>query len=426
MTTFKDTNIKWLPKIPNDWEIKKLKYIFTYITGATPSSWKSEYYNWGKHNWITISDLDWKYTWKSKNTLTDKAVQDSNMKIVPKWSLLYSFKLSVWQMSFVSEDTYTNEAIFAVLEKDWLNLNFWYYALWSYFISNANENIYWAKIFNQFVIDNWFLIMPTLDTQTSIANFLDNKTDKISTFIKNKKETIKLLQEQKQAIIHKAVTKGIEEWVKMKDSWIELIWSIPYNWKVIPFSKYFISLVDYRWKTPEKVIESDYILITTKNIKWGIIDYSLWLEYITKDWFNISRSRWLPEYNDIVFTMEAPLWECAIIKDNSVAFWQRIIKLRLKDIDSNYAIYSMRSLYFQTILHKESTGSTVLWLKSSKIHKLKFVLPWIKEQKNILKYLDKETNLVDTAITKIESEIKLIEEYKDSLIYNAVTGKINI
>jgi type I restriction enzyme, S subunit len=44
-----------------------------------------------------------------------------------------------------------------------------------------------------------------------IANFLDNKTDKISTFIKNKKETIKLLQEQKQAIIHKAVTKGIEE-----------------------------------------------------------------------------------------------------------------------------------------------------------------------------------------------------------------------
>jgi type I restriction enzyme, S subunit len=55
------------------------------------------------------------------------------------------------------------------------------------------------------------IILPPLSTQTTIANFLDNKTDKISTFIKNKKETIKLLQEQKQAIIHKAVTTGLEE-----------------------------------------------------------------------------------------------------------------------------------------------------------------------------------------------------------------------
>jgi type I restriction enzyme, S subunit len=53
-------------------------------------------------------------------------------------------------------------------------------------------------------------------------------------------------------------------------------------------------------------------------------------------------------------------------------------------------------------------------------------IPEIKEQEKIIKYLEKETNLIDMAISKIESEIQLIEEYKDSLIYNAVTGKINI
>ncbi len=63
------------------------------------------------------------------------------MQIVPSGSLLYSFKLSVGQISFVELLTYTNEAIFAILPKESLNLSFWYYALQAYLINSANENI---------------------------------------------------------------------------------------------------------------------------------------------------------------------------------------------------------------------------------------------------------------------------------------------
>jgi len=201
----KDSGINWIGKIPSEWKVSKLKFVFRYITWATPDNGKNGYY-WWDNNWITISDLNWKYTWESKNKITDLAVKEKNMKIVPKWSLLYSFKLSVWQLAFVSQDTYTNEAIFAILEKEWLNLDFWYYALGSYFINNANENIYWAKIFNQFYIDNWFVVVPSFETQNTIVKYLEQYTSKIDETIAIIEQQINYIEEYRTSLIYHAVT----------------------------------------------------------------------------------------------------------------------------------------------------------------------------------------------------------------------------
>jgi type I restriction enzyme, S subunit len=426
--TYKPTNIPWLGDIPSDWEVRRLKFVFKYVTGATPDSGKNSYYSQDGFNWITISDLNGKYTKESKNKITQEGVEKKNMTIVPSGSLLYSFKLSVGQMSFVEVPTYTNEAIFAILPELNLNLDFWYYALESYLIKSANENIYGAKIFNQDSIDNAQLICPPLQTQTTIAKYLDAKSDLIAKYIADKKQIIELLREQKKSLIYNAVTKGLDQNTTLKSSGVEWLGDIPSDWVTVPFSKYFTSMVDYRGKTPEKVPFSNHYLVTTRNIRNGKLNYDESEEYISERGFEESRLRGVPKIGDVLFTMEAPLGECAVIDREDVAFGQRIVKFRLdkNKFDSAFIIYSMTSSYFQDICQSEATGSTVLGLKSSKIHKLKFILPPLQTQQLIVTYLDTQTAIIDDTISKIQREIELIQEYKKSLIYGAVTGKIEI
>lgn len=421
---YKDSGIAWIGDIPNTWKISKLKFIFRYITWATPDSWKSNYYWWDK-NWITISDLNWKYTWGSKNKITDLAVKEKNMKIVPKWSLLYSFKLSVWQLAFVNEDTYTNEAIFGILPKEWLNLNFWYYALGSYFINNSNENIYWAKIFNQFYIDNWLVVVPPFLSQTTIAKYLDTKTDHITIFIAKKKQLILLLQEQKQAIIHKAVTKGVEEWVTMRDSGIEWIGQIPEAWEIVKL-KYVSKIIN--GSTPssweQEYWDWDIDWITPTDL-WNSNDPYLYssVRKITKLWL---KNCWttIVQEKSIILSCRAPIWSLWITtKEMCTNQW-------CKSLIPTEKIHYMH-LYYYFVAYNDYIQSMWKWttfqeLSTTDLSNSLIILPTIEDQNKIIKYIESHTSKIDQTIAKIEQEISLIEEYRKSLIYHAVTGKINV
>ena len=113
------------------------------------------------------------------------------MKKVPCNSLLYSFKLSVGQVAFTTKELYTNEAIASFYPNEKYNLNFWYYALKTYLIENANENIYGAKLLNQDLINNANVFVPNKLEQEKIANFLDKKTSQFDLIISKKEELIK-------------------------------------------------------------------------------------------------------------------------------------------------------------------------------------------------------------------------------------------
>src|SRR5690554_3092831 len=230
--SYKDSGIEWIGEIPSHWTLNKVKHNFSFKTGFTPPSGKTEYYENGTHVWINISDLQEKEVHDSVNKLTDKALEDYKPEIVPKGSLLYSFKLSVGRVGFNTIDCYTNEAIFSIDPNGSANLNFFYYSLPEQIIKNANENIYGAKILNQELIKNAFLVAPPPEEQTAIANYLDRKTAEIDELIADKKRLLELYEEEKTAVINQAVTKGINPNVPMKDSGIEWLGEIPEHWEV--------------------------------------------------------------------------------------------------------------------------------------------------------------------------------------------------
>ncbi len=176
-SSYKDSGIKWLGKVPANWIVKSLKYDLSFAVGGTPSSHVPGFYS-GTEPWVTIADMNGKYIQQS-HFISMSGVRATSMSLTPKGSLLYSFKLSVGQVAFTNQDLYTNEAIASFYPTDEVNLKYWYYSLPVFVIKNANTNIYGAFILNQDLIKNATLLYPPKSEQTKIANFLDKKTAKI-------------------------------------------------------------------------------------------------------------------------------------------------------------------------------------------------------------------------------------------------------
>ncbi len=268
--------------------------------------------------------------------------------------------------------------------------------------------------------------IPNYSEQVKISNFLDQKVTEIDQAIAIKKQQIALLNERKQIVIQKAVTQGLDPNVQMKDSGVEWIGEIPEHWEILPLTKYS-TRVDYRGKTPEKV-EEGRLLVTTRNIKNGILDYEISKEYIKESQYKEVMSRGIPKKGDILFTMEAPLGHSAVVDREDIAIAQRIIKFRLDSerLNSYFINYYFQTDIFQNYLYGLGTGSTALGIKASKLGLLKLIAPNLYEQEKIVAFLITEEDKFNSAFELLNQEISKLKEYKTTLINDAVTGKIKV
>lgn len=211
----------------------------------------------------------------------------------------------------------------------------------------------------------------------------------------------------------------------MKDSGVEWIGKIPKDWEIVPLTKQLDSIVDYRGKTPEKTEEGTF-LVTAKNIKDGKICYELSKEYVREADYEEIMHRGIPQIGDILFTTEAPLGQVANVDRTDIALAQRIIKFRaLSTVNNYYLKYWMLNEGFQQFLHSLSTGSTATGIKSSKLFLLPLVRPNIEQQNKIVEYLDAKCSKIDEIVEKQKVIIEKLEEYKLSIITEAVTSGIN-
>jgi len=201
----KETNIPWLSQVPAHWTIRKLNALTRLVVGSTPSTANSAAFD-GDQIWVTISDMNRKNISKSKQMLTKQAVEDKNMELVPKGSLLFSFKLSVGKVGYADIDLYTNEAIAAFLPNDLVEADFLYYAAQTYFINEANTNIYGAALFNQELLRRVRAAFPNIQEQRRIVKFLENEEAKIARMNKTILNQIDLLKERRTSLISHAVT----------------------------------------------------------------------------------------------------------------------------------------------------------------------------------------------------------------------------
>jgi len=235
---YKKSGVEWLDVVPRDWVVSKVKFLAPFQVGWTPPTNVDANFI-GSNLWANISDLKGKYIERTAKNISDDAAKSASMEISPKGSLLYSFKLSVGAVSFASQDMYTNEAIASFLEGGELPLSYMYYALPKFVIENASTNIYGARILNQELINNAFLLAPSYEEAEIIANFLDHETAKIDILIEKQQQLIKLLKEKHEAMVVHTMLKGLNKKALMKGSGAEWLGDIPEHWDVLKTKRLF-------------------------------------------------------------------------------------------------------------------------------------------------------------------------------------------
>ena len=339
---------------------------------------------------------------------------------------MFSFKLSVGQVSFAGKNMYTNEAIVTFLPSPDVDLAFAYYAFPIYIVKNASTNIYGALLLNQDSIKSAAITIPKMGEQSAIAAFLDHETSRIDALVAKKTRFIELLREKRQALITRAVTKGLDPTVKMKDSGVEWIGEVPEHW-----GNAHLRWLTTRYSggTPDK-LNLDYW--TEGNIPWinsGAVNQLFISEpsaYITEAAFENSSAKWIPagalvmalagqgKTKGMVAQLAIPTTcnqsMAAIIPNQELAarflFWW---------LTSNYQnIRNMAGGDLRDGLNLELLGDIACPLAP------------FSEQQTIATFLDRETARIDLLSTKTQRSIDLLKERRSSLITAAVTGQIDL
>ena len=282
--------------------------------------------------------------------------------------------------------------------------------------------------------DNFFsfkTFVPPIQEQTAIANFLDEKTTKIDQAIAIKQQQIALLQERRQILIHKAVTRGLNENVKLKDSGVEWIGEIPEHWEVKRLKEICKAFgrIGFRGYTTSDLVDEGEgaITISPSNIKEEFMIFEK-CSYLSWNKYNESPEIQIFE-NDILMVKTGSTYgKIGIVKNlpQKATINPQLLVLKDIKINADYFYSILKTHIVQTQIETEVIGSTIPTISETKIMNIKVAIPKSDEIEKIVE----KTNVInlkfDSAISLKEQEIEKLKEYKMSLIDGVVTGKVRV
>ena len=269
---------------------------------------------------------------------------------------------------------------------------------------------------------------PPLTEQRAIARFLDHADRWIRRYIRAKQKLIKLLEEQKQTIVHRAVTRGLNQSVDRKPSGLNWVEDIPAHWRVLALKRVLRQLVDCEHKTAPAVDASEYRVVRTSAVRHGSIRWS-GTYCTTPEAFSTWTQRAVPEPGDVIFTREAPVGEaCVVPADVKVCLGQRtvLMKLRRDQYDPEFLVHTIYAGPPRIRIQLASQGSTVGHFNMDDIGWMHVLAPPLREQIAIVEEIRQQTSHLTDATVRAEREIDLLREYRTRLIADVVTGKLDV
>jgi len=287
----------------------------------------------------------------------------------------------------------------------------------------VNQNIHAENIKNR------HLVVPSHEEQTQIAQYLEYKTSLIDKLIEKNEKLIKLLEEQRSAIINQAVTKGLNPDVKMKDSGMEWIGKIPEHWEVKKLKYLIKDKLMYGANEPaieENVAHPRYIRITDFGDKGELNEKTFKsLDPDKAQEYSLSEG-------DILFARSGAtvgkVFQFINYKGQA-CFAGYLIKAspNTKIIDTNFLYLYTQSAMYNNWKNSILTQATIQNIGADKYSTLYVTFPTlIEEQNQIARYLQNKTSLIDKLVEEKRKTNEYLKEYRTTLISNVVTGKIDV
>jgi type I restriction enzyme S subunit len=422
----KDSGIEWLGEIPQGWVIQKTKFLFEVVNGATPRSGNSDYWE-GCIPWMTPADFITarKYITEPRRYITEKGLNSCGTRLVPKGSIIVSTRAPIGSIAMAEFQLCTNQGCKSLIKKEEVYPDYYYYFL-SVMDSALNalgEGTTFAELSSS-NFGNFYLPVPTIKEQQDISNYLDSVCAQIDKVITSKQNSNELLKEHRQSIIYEAVTKGLGRNALMKDSGIEWIGMIPLEWGLekLKFSAEINPRADIALKD-----EDDVSFVPMDNLKFGFHTTTLVpYERVKKGYVPFSEG-------DILIAKVTPCFEngnLAIASNlrDGVGFGStEITVIRAENIHVRYLYYYFQNPKFIERGTYDMYGVAGLKrLPTSFFANTCIPTPTLWEQKTISDYLDDKCGEIDRLIRANNLTIEKLIEYRQGIIFEAVTGKMEV
>lgn len=408
---YKDSGIEWIGEIPSHWEVIPLKFVSSCndesLPETTPLNTDIEY--------VEISDVQESNGIVNITNYSFEEAPSRARRITRVGDVIVStVRTYLKAVAKVENGNLIVSTGFAVLRAKNINSSFLaYLALSDNFIQAVialSKGVSYPAITATDLIQIKVAI-PTATEQHCITQYLDRKCASIDKVIATQERRIALLDELKQSIITEAVTRGINPEDALRDSGIDWIGKIPEHWEICRF-KNFVSLVT----TPS--ISDNKIGLENIESNTG--------RYIDSD-SEFEGNGVAFQIGDILYGKLRPYLKKVWLAEFSGNAVGDFFNFRCKlNANSEFVKYLMLSEVFTSLADSATNGAKMPRVSSEFILSLKVAIPLIEEQRLIVRYINSKIEPIDRAISKANREVELLRELKQSIITEAVTGKIKV
>ena len=438
---YKESGVKWIGEIPEHWRYSRLKFHLSENSGGI----------WGKDDEfgngtyvLRSTEITIDGHWDLQNIVRRQLNNEETERFLLKKNDLVITKSSgsqdhIGKTGLVDEKIesmfvcYSN-FVQRIRPKNHINSKFLHYFMncplareqYKY----QSETTTGLANLSTKSIDALLISLPPIQEQTQIANFLDRKIEQIDKLVHIKERQIELLQEQRTALINQVVTKGLDPNVEMKPSGVEWIGDIPAHWEIKKL-KYIAKILP---SNVDKHIYPDEIQVRLCN--YTDVYYN---DYITVDTVLKKGSCKESEFEkfalrkgDIIITKDSEtpddIGVPTFVKDDleSVVCGYHLTMIRPLACRGEFIFRFIQSDRTRSYFEVNSNGITRYGLGKASIENLLLPISPESEQCQIANYLNQKTEQIDKLIAIENQKIQLLKEYRQSLISEAVTGKIDV
>lgn len=426
MRELKSSGLEWIGKIPKDWTINRVKYIFdsgkglsitkeNLVDGGLPVISYGQIHSKTNNGVSIIPELlrfvDWKYSERFPQCYIsqyDFVFADTSEDYDGCGNCAYKRDNSILFGGYHVVILHSKE------KRD--NRYLAYLFITDEWRKQIRTVVSGVKVFSitQKVIMNSSIILPSFEEQQKISDYLDAKCTEINALSADIQSEIETLEAYKRSVITEAVTKGLNPESEMKYSGIEWVGNIPFNWQ-IEKGKYCLKYLQKPTKPDDDVITCfrDGEVTLRKNRR--------------EEGFTISLQeigyQGIDKGDLIVHGMDGFAGAIGISDSRGKA--SPVLNVLDTNHNKRYIMYYLRNMAYNGVFIALATGIRVRTCDTNwgKLRELPYILPPKEEQDRIVEYIDKKLFEVNSITDEKRKQLEILDEYKKSLIYEYVTGK---
>ena len=433
---YKPSGVPWLGDVPQHWRVSPVKHCYEVQLGKmlqnTPKSVDDEevpYLKAVNVQWFSVQNADSPTMWANPREIKQFGITKGDLLVCEggeggRCGLIssdiegYIIQNALHRVRPIGLGTnpYLQYAMYAAAEYGWFD---------------ALNNKATIAHFTSEKLGAFLIPLPPLPEQRAIVRYLDHVDERIQRYVDAKEKLVGVMEEEKQAVVNRAVTRGLDPNVRLKPSGVDWLGDVPEHWEVRRLGQIATSFRTGPFGS--MLHQSDYIengipVVNPVHMRGGeIVEDS---KSSVPEAIAEKLSNYRLERHDLVFSRRGELGRCVLVRDREANWLCGTGSIRVRvsycGIRPEFLIQALHGQWVGEHLSIFSVGTTMANLNTGILKGVPVPLPPVDEQGDILEDIRKKGQGIDAAITRAQLQTELLQEYRTRLISDVVTGKVDV